>query len=84
MTAVLVESFFIDNPEDKRIGDTVVEQTVFGIAYAKAIIEYLGLEYKSKKAVYRVQVGAYNSEENARKMKKTLDSEGFETIIVKG
>ena len=46
MTAVLVESFFVDNANDKQIGDTVAEQKAFGVAYAKAILEYLGITYK--------------------------------------
>ena len=46
MTAVLVESFFVDNANDKQIGDTVAEQKAFGVAYAKAILEYLGIAYK--------------------------------------
>lgn len=45
MTAVLCESFFVDNDADNDIGDTVEEQRKFGVAYAKAIIEYLGLNY---------------------------------------
>lgn len=43
MTAVLVESFFVDNATDRQIGDTVAEQKTFGVMYAKAILEYLGI-----------------------------------------
>lgn len=46
MTAVLFESFFVDNDKDNDIGDTVEEQKAFGVAYAKAILEYLGIGYK--------------------------------------
>lgn len=46
MTAVLFESFFLDNDKDNDIGDTVAEQKAFGVAYAKAILEYLGITYK--------------------------------------
>ena len=81
MTAVLVESFFLDNMKDKSIGDTLAEQTKFGIAYAKAILEYLGITYKSSK-VYRVQVGAYGDKTNAEAMKKKLEIAGFDGIIV--
>lgn len=49
MTSCLVESFFIDNDKDNDIGDTFVEQKAFGVAYAKAILEYLGVEYKPNK-----------------------------------
>ena len=68
MTAVLLESFFIDNSKDKSIGDTVSEQTSLGIAYAKAILEYLNIAYKSNlsnSTTYRVQVGAYKNKTNA-------------------
>lgn len=43
MTAVLFESFFVDNSVDMCIGDTAAEQKAFGVAYAKAILEYLGI-----------------------------------------
>lgn len=46
MTAVLFESFFVDNDTDNDIGDTAAEQRAFGVAYAKAILEYLGIAYK--------------------------------------
>ena len=46
MTAVLFESFFVDNDLDNNIGDTVAEQNAFGVAYAKAILEYFGIQYK--------------------------------------
>lgn len=45
MTAVLFESFFVDS-SDRAIGDTVAEQRAFGVAYAKAILEYLGIAYQ--------------------------------------
>lgn len=44
----LVENFFIDNNTDKDIGDTLAEQNAFGIAYAKAILEYFSITYKSQ------------------------------------
>jgi N-acetylmuramoyl-L-alanine amidase len=81
MPAVLVESFFIDNSKDKSIGDTLAEQTAFGEAYAKAILEYLGISYKAKK-LYRIQVGAYGDKKNAEAMKKKLKAAGFEGHIV--
>lgn len=85
MTAVLVESFFIDNAKDKRIGDTVAEHAAFGEAYARAILDYLGITYKEKNTsskIFRVQVGAYSSKANAEAMKKKLKASGFEATIV--
>lgn len=88
MTSVLVESFFVDNSADKKVGDTTAEQKEFGRAYAKAILEYLGITYKTEPAspakLYRVQVGAYNSEVNAQRMQLKLKKAGIDSIIVKG
>lgn len=46
MTAVLCECAFVDNDVDNNIIDTVEKQKAFGVAYAKAILEYLGIAYK--------------------------------------
>lgn len=86
MVAVLVESFFIDNSKDKCIGDSIQEQAAFGVAYAKAILEYFGIAYAEKKAsndiLYRVQVGAYANKHNADTMQKKLEEAGFKGFIV--
>ena len=90
MTAVLFESFFVDNDKDNDIGDTVEEQKAFGVAYAKTILEYLGIVYKEDvpkktqdaKKLYRVQVGAYSAKNNAAAMQKKLKMAGFDAIIV--
>lgn len=50
MPAVLVECFFIDS-NDRLIGDTPTEQAGFGVAFAKAILEYLGIPYKGAEVV---------------------------------
>lgn len=81
MTSVLVESFFVDNAKDKTIGDTIAEQKEFGVAYAKAILEYFGIKHTD--TLYRVQVGAYSSKSNAEQMAKNLQKAGFGAIIVK-
>ena len=81
MTSVLVESFFVDNVKDKTIGDTVSEQKEFGVAYAKAILEYLDIPYSIPKT-YRVQVGAYRNKTNAESMRKKLEKAGYDAIIV--
>lgn len=87
MTAVLVESFFVDNATDKEIGDSILEQKAFGKAYAKAILEFLDIPYKdepAKGSIYRVQVGAYSSDVSAKKMVTKLKNAGFDAIITKG
>ena len=82
MPAVLVETFFMDNAEDKCFGDTVSKQSAIGVAYAKSILEYFGIPYKPRTVKYRVQVGAYNDKSNAESMKRKLQKEGFDAIIV--
>ena len=85
MTAVLVESFFLDNKKDKTIGDAVSKQSAFGIAYAKAILEYLGIAYREKansNKTYKVQVGSFSDKKNAENMLKKVKAAGFEAVIV--
>lgn len=95
MTSVLFESFFLDNVKDKEIGDTVAEQKTFGVAYAKAILEYLGVKYKETETesakpnneqvadkLYRVQCGAFKSKDNAERLLKRLKDLGFDAFIV--
>ena len=90
MTAVLTEGFFLDNATDKQIGDTVAEQRAFGVAYAKAILEYLGIPYKDEAPVfsdgesdnlYRVQLGAYREKSNALEMVAKAKKAGLDAII---
>ena len=94
MTAVLFESFFLDSA-DAKIGDTLAEQRAFGVAYANAILEFLGISYETKKkptetkkntptktnTIYRVQVGAYGVKSNAEAMQKKLKAAGFDAYI---
>lgn len=48
MTAVLCECAFIDNEKDCKIIKGKKKREGFGEAYAKAILEYLEIEYKEK------------------------------------
>lgn len=88
MVAVLCECAFIDNDTDNNIIDTVAEQKKFGVAYAKAILEYLGITYKepvknTKSELYRVQVGAFSVKANADKLVEELKVKGYNPFIVK-
>ena len=89
MTAVLFESFFVDSA-DRYIGDTVEEQKAFGVAYAKAILEYLGITYNEIQRqtnpsgsgkMYRVQVGAFTEKKNAENLASDLKSKGYSAYI---
>lgn len=92
MTAVLTESFFLDNKTDKAIGDTIAEQKAFGVAYAKAILEYLGIPYKEEskgndKAPagkhWKIQLGAYDYRSGAEIMLKAVHDAGFKDAYIK-
>ncbi len=48
--AVLCEGAFVDNVKDAVQIDTEAEQRAFGVAYARAVLEYLGIAYKSLQA----------------------------------
>ena len=43
--AVIVEGVFVDTKADAAQADTLVEQQAFGVAYAKGILDTLGLSY---------------------------------------
>lgn len=88
MPAVLCECAFIDNDKDNKIINTVNKQKAFGVAYAKAILEYLGIAYKtdsntSDNSVYTVQVGSFKSKENADDMLVKLKNAGFSGAFIK-
>lgn len=87
MTAVLFESFFVDSG-DYTIGDTTEEQQEFGVAYAKAILEYLGIPYKElveeQQKTFYVRIRKdYKKRANAKAMRKQLKAAGFDAIVVK-
>ena len=85
MPAVICECAFVDNDKDNDIIDTVEEQKRFGQAYAKAILEYFGINYKEpvkeSTKLYRVQVGAYSVKSNADAMLQKLKAAGFDGFI---
>lgn len=93
MTAVLTESYFLDNKTDKAIGDTIAEQKAFGVAYAKAILEYFGIPYKEESKtkeekapdgkLYKIQLGAYAYKSGAEKMLKDVHAAGFTKAYIK-
>lgn len=84
MVAVLCECAFIDNDKDNNIIDTKAEQEEFGVAYAKAALEFLGIVYKEpKKTTYKVQVGAYSKKANATALQKELKAKGYDAVIIK-
>lgn len=83
MPAVLCECAFIDNDTDNNAIDTIADQKKFGIAYAKAILEYLAVAYREPAKEtnvnkrYRVQVGSFTSKQNAENVLKKAKEAGF-------
>lgn len=85
MPAVLCECAFIDNDVDNDIIDTLEEQRTFGVAYAKAILEYLGIAYVGKDAAKEVFPDTYTLKEFIGDVQEATGSEvdyvaGPETI----
>lgn len=78
MTAVIVECAFL-NSTDRFIVDTVEEQKAMGVAIAKGILKFLGIQYKGDNTVkpqtpsvsndkvqwYKPCVGSFSVEKNA-------------------
>lgn len=79
MVAVLVETAFLDHPVDHKTIDTLSEQKAFGVAYAKAILEYLGTPYKGEKT-YSVTVKNLNKSK-ADALVTTLKKQGYKPVI---
>ena len=78
--AVLCEGAFLDNKTDVQIIDTVPEQEAFGVAYAKGILDVLGIPYVPEKTAVTKLYGvvgqkiALSSKENAEKYAKELNA----------
>lgn len=81
MPAILCECAFVDNKSDKAIIDTIAEQKKFGVAYAKAILEYLGVKYEPSET-YKVYVGTYSNLDNAKAALKKAKAAGFTEAFI--
>ena len=80
---VYIEADFHDVPE---VAKWILEHTGdIGEAICKGICDYYDVPYEEagEGAIYRVQVGAFRQEENAKSMAKKLEAAGFPTMIVK-
>lgn len=77
MPAVLLETFFLDNVNDLKIGDTAEEQIKIGKAYANAILEYLNVipfaETVDYEAIGKQFVKCWNDIENLDSYKKLME-----------
>ena len=79
---VIIEYGFIDHPTDSafyRLDENVITAAE---AVIKVLCPYLGVKYQSPKAaLYRVQVGAFQTKENADNLVKQLKLLGFNPFI---
>jgi N-acetylmuramoyl-L-alanine amidase len=83
--AVLCEGAFIDNKADVQIISSIEKQRAFGVAYARGILDYLGIAWRPDKAPtvgYSVQEGFYTKIENAKSAMEQAKKEGRSVILV--
>lgn len=78
MPAVLCECAFIDNATDNSIIASLADQKQFGVAYAKAILEYLDIPLET----YKVQIGACSNKQNAEKLLAKAKAAGFSDAFI--
>lgn len=93
MPAILIEYGFMTNSKDFELifGSKQGKYTTdMAEATTKAVTEYFGKSYKSTNApapkkkddeLYRVQTGAFNKKENAKKLAKELKDKGYPTFV---
>ncbi|MEI5907659.1 N-acetylmuramoyl-L-alanine amidase [Bacillus spongiae] len=80
MTAVLVECGFMTNRNDARL----LKSDSYRKQVADALVQALASQYKLKKkpkGLYKVQVGAYSSKENAERIAAQLKAKGFPSYV---
>lgn len=87
MVSIYPEVAFHDNAKDAKF--LVENKKAIGEALCKAVCWYFGVTYVAPKedkpsvagTLYRVQVGAFASKENAEKMAKELQKKGYNTVV---
>lgn len=82
--SIILEGGFIDNATDRHLFDTQSKQEKVGIAYAKGVMQYLGVKdatLVTTGKLYKVQVGAFSQLSNANKLLNELKEKGFNAYI---
>ena len=82
--SIILEGGFIDNATDRQLFDTQSEQEKVGIAYAKGVMQYLGVKdatLVNTGKLYKVQVGAFSQLSNANKLLNELKEKGYNAYI---
>lgn len=82
MPAVILECGFMDSKTDYPVISTEAYAKAIAYAAMEAIASVAGLSKKQPPRLrYRVQVGYFSREENAKALQETLQKLGFEAII---
>lgn len=82
--SIILEGGFIDNATDRQLFDTQNGQEKVGIAYAKGVMQYLGVKdatLVTTGKLYKVQVGAFSQLSNANKLLNELKEKGYNAYI---
>lgn len=82
--SIILEGGFIDNDTDRQLFDTQSKQEKMGIAYAKGVMQYLGVKdatLLNTGKLYKVQVGAFSQISNANKLVNELKEKGYNAYI---
>ena len=82
--SIILEGGFIDNATDRQLFDTQSEQEKVGVAYAKGVMQYLGVKdatLVTTGKLYKVQVGAFSQLSNANKLLNELKEKGYNAYI---
>ncbi|MBO1513975.1 N-acetylmuramoyl-L-alanine amidase [Metabacillus bambusae] len=89
MTAILCECGFMTNKAEAGLLRTIDYRNRCAEAIVKGIVSYFNLKRESKiekptheTDFFKVQVGAFTKQENAKKLAEELKSKGYEAIIV--
>lgn len=88
--SIILEGGFIDNKADSTLFDSENEWKAFGAAYARGVLDYLGIKEISsssndtssnKKVTYRVITGSFVNRDNANKRISNLKKAGFDSFL---
>ncbi|WP_216828626.1 N-acetylmuramoyl-L-alanine amidase [Alkalihalobacterium elongatum] len=87
MPAILTENLFVDNESEAEKLSNSSFLTEIAQAHVNGLVELFDLEEtennNTEDVLYTVQVGAFENEENARRLAEELEAQGYETYIKK-
>ncbi len=88
MPAILIECGFMNNKEELKLLKSETFRQECAEEIAKGICEFFKVTFvrespQQSKYIWKVQIGAFSIEENAKKLAKELNSKGYDTWIVK-